>query len=127
MAVAVAEPSTSIDYVTGAVLANYRARLDPAAEITLAEVMDPPKDVGTLRAVRCDATRTVEVVLDRESPIHAMAEVAWRLQRDAQQVVVLVSLDRLGEAHGELRGTPCTLQGWWFEDDDVHFTGFETP
>lgn len=127
MAVAVAEPGTSIDHVTGSVLANYRARLEPAAEVTLAELMDAPKGVGTLRAVRCDSTATLEVVLDRESPVHAMAEVAWRLQRVGMHVVVLVSLDRLGEAHGELRGTPCTLQGWWFEEDDVHFTGFETP
>lgn len=127
MAVAVAEPGTSVDYVTGSVLANYRARHEPAAEITLAEVIDAPKGVGTIRAVRCDATHTLEVVLDRESPVHAMGEVAWRLQRKGMHVVVLVSLDRLGEAHGELRATPCMLQGWWFEDDDVHFTGFETP
>jgi hypothetical protein len=127
MAVAVAEPGTSVDYVTGAVVANYRSRHEPAAEVTLAELLDAPKDVGSLRAVRCDASRTVEVVLDGESPVHAMGEVAWRLERDGLRTVVLVELARLGEAHGDLRGTPCVLQGWWFEDDDVHFTGFETP
>ena len=127
MAVAVAEPGTSVDFVTGAVLANYRSRMEPAVEITLAEIIDAPKDVGALRGVRCDTTRTVEVVLDQDSPVHAMGAVAWRLERDAMRLVVLISLERLGEAHGELRGTPCALQGWWFDDDDVHFTGFETP
>ena len=127
MAVAVAEPGTSVDYVTGAVLANYRARHEPAVEVTLAEMIDAPKDVGALRAVRSDTTRTVEVVLDQDSPVHAMGEVAWRLELDGMRLVVLVGLDRLGEAHGELRGTPCRLQGWWFDDDDVQFTGFETP
>jgi hypothetical protein len=33
----------------------------------------------------------------------------------------------MGEAHTELRGTPCTLQGWWFDDDTVRFSGFERP
>lgn len=127
MAVAVAEPGTSVDYVTGAVVANYRARMEPAAEVTLAELLDAPKAVGALRAVHARTARVVEVVLDSESPVHALAEVAWRLEMDGTRTVVLVSLDRLGEAHGELRGTPCVLQGWWFEDDDVHFTGFETP
>ncbi len=127
MAVAVAEPRTSVDHVTGAVVTNYRARAESVAEITLAEIIDAPKDVGTLRAVHCPSLRTVEVVLDDESPVHALGEVAWRLEREATRLVALVGLDRLGEAHGELRGTPCLLQGWWFEDDDVHFTGFETP
>lgn len=127
MAVAVAEPGTSVDHVTGAVLANYRARHEPAAELTLAELFEVPRDVGALRAVRCEASRTVEVILDRETSVHSMAEVAWRLERDGFRTVVLVGLDRLGESHGELRGTPCVLQGWWFEDDDVHFSGFETP
>ena len=127
MAVAVAEPGTSVDYVTGAVASNYRARMESVAEVALAELIDAPTDIGTMRAVHCPAQRTVEVVLDHESPVHAIGEAAWRLEQEGVRTVVLVSLDRLGEAHGELRGTPCVLQGWWFENDDVHVTRFETP
>ncbi len=127
MAVAVAEPGTSVDYVTGAVMTNYRARVEPAVEITLAEIIDVPRSVGALRAVSASRSRDVEVVLDTESPVHAMGAVAWHLEAQGLQLNVLVGLDRLGAAHGELRGAPCTLQGWWFEDDDVHFTGYETP
>lgn len=127
MAVAVAESGTGVDFVTGAVMFSYRARVENASEITLAEIIDAPRSVGALRAVLAGAAHTVEVILDQETPVHEMGEVAWRLDRDGLHTNVLVSLDRLGEAHGELRGTPCSLQGWWFEDDDVHFTGYETP
>lgn len=127
MAVAVLEPGTSVDHVTGAVMANYRARLETASEVTIAELMDAPKDVGTLRAVKSVTEHLVEVVVDRETPLHALNEVAWRLEHDGLHCNVLVALDRLGEAHGELRGSPCTLQGWWLDDDDVQFTGFEKP
>lgn len=127
MAVAVAESGTGVDFVTGAVMFSYRARVESASEITLAEIIDAPRSVGALRAVLARNAHNVEVILDQETPIHEMGEVAWRLDGDGLHLNVLVSLDRLGEAHGELRGTPCSLQGWWFEDDDVHFTGYETP
>jgi hypothetical protein len=41
--------------------------------------------------------------------------------------VVLVSLDRIGQAHDGLRGTPCRLQGWWIFEGEVVFGAFETP
>lgn len=127
MAVAVAEPSTSVDFVTGAVVANYRARVEPAIEVSLAELIEAPKSVGAIRGVMSPTAHIVEVILDAGSPVDELGEVAWRLDREGLRLNVLVSLERLGEAHGELRGTPCTLQGWWFDDDDVHFAGFETP
>ena len=127
MAVAVAEPRTSVDHVTGAVVANYRARVEPAAEVTLAELIDAPKDVGALRAVMSSSTHHVEVIVDETSPLHHLGAAAWRLEADGFHLTVLVGLDRLGEAHGELRGSPCSLQGWWFEDENVHLTGFERP
>lgn len=127
MAVAVAEPNTSVDFVTGAVITNYRARVEPAVEVSLAELIEAPKSVGAIRGIMSPSSHIVEVVLDADSPVGALGEVAWRLARDGLHLNVLIGLDRLGEAHGELRGTPCTLQGWWFLDDDVHFAGFETP
>ncbi|MGI9585182.1 MAG: hypothetical protein ACR2N7_06280 [Acidimicrobiia bacterium] len=127
MAVAVQEATTSVDFVTEAVVLNHQARVEPSVEMTLAELVETPKELGAVRAVVASHAHTVEVVLDAESPIHALAEVAWGLDSENLHLNVLVSLDRLGEAHGELRGTPCTLQGWWFEDESVHFTGYERP
>lgn len=127
MAVAVQEPSTSVDYVTEAVVNTYRSKVEMSIELSLAELLDAPKSVGAVRAVMAPDQRMVEVVLDEDSPVHAMNEVAWSLASDGLHVNVLVGLNRLGEAHGDLRGAPCTLQGWWFEDDDVHFAGFERP
>lgn len=127
MAVAVQEPTTSVDFVTGAVVANHRARVEPPVELTLAELIDAPVEVGAIRGVMVPTTRSVEVVVDEESSLHLMNEVAWRLHAEGMSLNVLVGLARLGDAHQELRGTPCTLQGWWVDDDDVHFAGFETP
>ncbi len=127
MAVAVQEPTTSVDFVTGAIVANYRARAEDSIEVSLAELIVAPKNVGSVRAVVGTNQHLAEVVLDEESPVHSMAAVAWELDAHALRLNVLVGLERMGEAHIELRGTPCTLQGWWFADDDVHFTGFETP
>ena len=127
MAVAVQEPTTDVDFVTGAVVANHRARVEPSVELSLAEIIDTPVEVGATRAVMAPDARTVEVVLDVETPMFAMSEVAWQIQREGLSLNVLVGLDRLGEAHIELRGIPCTLQGWWIADDDVRFTGYEIP
>jgi hypothetical protein len=127
MAVAVQEPTTSVDFVTGAVVANHRARVEPPVELTLAELIDAPVEVGAIRGIMAPTDRSVEVVVDEESSLHLMNEVAWRLHAEGMSLNVLVELARLGEAHHELRGTPCTLQGWWIEGDRVHFAGFETP
>lgn len=127
MAVAVQEPTTSVDFVTGAVVANHRARVEPSVELSLAELIDSPVEMGSTRLVMAPEAGTVEVVLDSGTPLFSMAEVAWGLYGDGHRVNVLVSLDRLGDAHHELRGTPCTIQGWWIADDDVHFAGYEIP
>jgi len=127
MAVAVQEPTTSVDFVTGAVVANHRARVEPPVELTLAELIDAPVEVGAIRGVMAPAARSVEVVVDEDSSLHLMNEVAWRLHAEGMTLNVLVGLARLGDAHHELRGTPCTLQGWWIDDGDVHFAAFETP
>jgi hypothetical protein len=127
MAVAVQEPTTNVDFVMEAVVANHRSRVEPSVQLSLTELMDAPIEVGAIRAIMAPGARSVEVIVDADSPLHMMNEVAWRLQADGLHLNVLIGLDRLGEAHHELRGTPCTLQGWWFEDDDVHFAGFERP
>ena len=42
-------------------------------------------------------------------------------------VSVIVPSSRMGEAHRALRGTPITLQPWWFDGEDVRFGGPEVP
>jgi hypothetical protein len=127
MAVAVQEPITSVDLVTEAVLDNYRARIEDATEMTLAEVLGTPNAAGAVRAVVVPKLRIVEIVLDDESHPDTLANVAWTLDDRSWKLNVVLPLERLGEAHTALRGTPSTLQGWWYEDDAVRFAGFERP
>ena len=127
MAVAVQEPITSVDLVTEAVLGNYRSRIEDATEMTLAEVLGTPNAAGAVRAVVASKDRIVEVVLDDESHPEMLANVAWTLDDRSWKLNVIVSLDRLGDAHIALRGTPSTLQGWWYADDAVRFAGYERP
>ena len=127
MAVAVQEPITSVDLVTEAVLGNYRARIEDATEMTLAEVLGAPNPAGAARVVVVPKLRIVEIMLDDESHPDALANVAWTLDDRSWKLNVVLPLERLGEAHIALRGTPSTLQGWWYEDDAVHFAGFERP
>ncbi len=127
MAVAVQEPITSVDLVTEAVLGVYRSRLDEATEMTLAEVLGSQNESGAVRAVVSSKDRVVEVVLDDASHPDALSGVAWILDDRSWTLNVIVALERLGDAHTALRGTPSTLQGWWYEDDAVHFSGYERP
>ena len=127
MAVAVQESITSVDMVTEAVLDVYRAHVEDATEMALAEFIDAPQVVGSLRAIVAPRDRSVEVVLDGDSSPESLTEVTWVLEDRAWNLNVLVSLDRLGDAHTALRGTPSTLQGWWVADDTVHFAGYERP
>ena len=127
MAVAVQEPRTSVDFVSEAVLAAHRGHIDEATEMSLAEFLDSPIDAGAVRCVVASRSRMIEVVVDVETSIEMLSEVAWALDERSWMLNVIVSLDRLGEAHTALRGSPCTLQGWWFDDDTVRFAGFEKP
>jgi hypothetical protein len=127
MAVAVQEPITSVDLVTEAVLDVYRSRVESANEMALAEFVDAPRSVGSIRAVVAPKERLVEVVLDDDSEPDSLIDVAWTLAERAWRLNVIVGLDRLGHAHTELRGAPLTLQGWWFDTDSIRFAGFELP
>lgn len=127
MAVAVQDSATNVDLVTEAVLDVYRSRVEEANHMALAEFIDAPRAVGATRAVVSGQERLVEIVLDDESAPDSLIDVAWLLSDRSWAVNVLVGLDRLGEAHTALRGTPSTLQGWWVADDAVHFAGYERP
>jgi len=127
MAIAVEESRTSVDFVTEAVLAVHRAHVNDATEMSLAEFLDSPIAAGAVRAIVASKSRMVEIVLDEDTAIDLLAEVAWELDDRGWLLNVVISLNRLGEAHTALRGAPCTLQGWWFDDDAVRFAGFERP
>lgn len=128
MAVAVQESMiTDVDRVTAATLEAYSRRRDLAAEMPLAELLKVPSDLGALRAVVGAADHTVEIVLDADVAAGSLAPAAWSLAAKGFQPIVLVSLERLGEAHEGLRGTPVRLQGWWTNGDSVAFGAFETP
>ena len=127
MAVAVRESMiTDVDRVTEATLDVYNRRRELATEMPLAELLSVPSDLGALRAVVGANDRTVEIVLDAEVEAAAVAPSTWALAAKGFQPIVLVALDRIGEAHKGLRGTPCRLQSWWPSGDEVVFGGFET-
>ena len=117
---------TDVDRVTAATLDVYNRRRELATEMPLAELLSVPSDLGALRAVVGANDRTVEIVLDAEVEAAAVAPSTWALAAKGFQPIVLVALDRIGEAHGGLRGTPCRLQSWWPSGDEVVFGGFET-
>ena len=128
MAVAVRESTiTDVDRVMAAALDVYARRCDLATEMPLAELLSVPSDLGTVRAVVGGADRIVEIVLDSDVDAGALASATWALATKGFSTVVLVSLDRLGQAHEGLRGTPCRLQGWWTFEGEVVFGAFETP
>ena len=127
MAVAVRESViTDVDRVAEATLDLYARRCDLATEMPLAELLPVPSDLGALRAVVDGADRAVEIVLDADVDAAAVAPAAWALAAKGFSTTVLVPLDRLGEAHEGLRGTPCVLQGWWESEDRIAFGAFET-
>lgn len=127
MAVAVQEPTTSVDYVAEAVLDVYRSHVEEATHMSLAEFIDSPRSVGSIRAIVAQDSHTVEVVLDGDSETEMLSEVAWTVTGRGWHLNVLVNLSRLGSAHTALRGTPCTLQGWWFDEEMVRFSSHERP
>lgn len=127
MAVAVQDTLTEVDRVAAATVDVYTRRRDAAAEMPLAELLDVPKSVGSMRAVVAKRDRRVEIVLDADVDASSLASGLWALEANGWQPFVLVALDRIGAAHTELRGTPCRLQAWWVDEGEVVFGGFETP
>ena len=84
-------------------------------------------DESCWRAADAIAESGVYVVLDGDSETEMLSEVAWTVAARGWHLNVLVNLSRLGDAHTTLRGTPCTLQGWWFSDEMVRFSSHERP
>ena len=127
MAVAVHDTLTEVDRVSAATVEVYTRRRDLATEMPLAELLEVPKGVGSLRAVVAAADRTIEIIVDDGVDAASLAPGLWSLAAEGWQPVVLIAVDRIGEAHADLRGAPCRLQPWWMIEDQVVFGSFETP
>lgn len=61
---------------------------------------------------------------DRQS-LAALGPVAASVTADGWNVAVLVSSERMGDAHRELRGFPVQLQSWWDDGERICFGGPE--
>lgn len=126
MAVAIQEQITDVDRVAAAVLDVYAKRQELGTEMPLIEILDVPVGVGALRVVSCAREQVAEIVLDADVDAAGLAPAVWALRAKGWHVVILVALDRIGVAHGELRGTPCRLQPWWLADSEVVFGSSES-
>ena len=69
----------------------------------------------------------VEWYPDADQPLVDLAEPAHGIAASGWEVWVVVPSSRLGEAHRALHRRPVMLQGWWYEDESVHFGGPEVP
>jgi hypothetical protein len=99
---------------------SHQRRAHLVIETSLGALVDAPllDPVAVVVVVELDV---VEIVVD-EMPDWASLEKAIRqLAANFSRVVVLAPSAAMGDAHRELRGTPATLQQWWFEGDVVRF------
>ena len=129
MAMAVQTAVRSVDRVIEAVLAIYAGHQERAVTTYLGEVCDR-RLLAELADVPCAVAgtqRIVEIVIDGEPDCDMLTRAVWTLAARGWHVVTLVPLERLGEAHGALRGSPCLLQPWWLDGDTVRFGRTETP
>ncbi len=129
MAMAIQTVLHTVDRVVEGVMAAYAGRQDRAITTLLGEVCDRrlSAEVSEIPCTVAGAQRIVEIVVDAEPDCDLLAPAVWALAERGWQVVALVPLERLGEAHGALRGSPCLLQPWWLDADTVRFGRSETP
>ncbi len=127
MALTATVPLGMSERIADAVGDVYVGRRDPVRVVGLTDlVFGLGVPAGTLCLVS-DEAETIEIILSLgadpaslRAPIDVLFDEGWT-------VTVLVPCERIGEAHGGLRGTSCILQTWWIEHDDVQFGAFETP
>lgn len=105
------------DQVVAATVAGY-ARADRDVVID---------DLSPLPTVACPEEGRIEVVWNHGAEPAALARTVASLTATAWDVWVLVPSEKLGIAHGALRGCDVTLQPWWFEGGLVHFGRPEIP
>ncbi len=116
-------------HVTAGVVDAYTARRERVQQMSLGELVDGAllAPASNLATVVAGDMRVVEIIADDEFDLEQLASATWALSGRGWDVTVLVPCNRLGDAHMSLRAAPCSLQGWWFDEDGVWFGAHETP
>jgi hypothetical protein len=124
---AVQAPSSAVQEVAAAVAAAYTARGELIVETTLGRISHAAPDAASTPCVLAAGGGIIELVLDADAAPGAVAMSLWHLAEQGFDPIVLVPSEVSGRAHQELRGAPCRLQQWWWEDSEVRFGRFERP
>ncbi len=129
MAMAVQVSLIGTDRVVDRALAIYRAHLERAIEVPLADMVDREiaMDVARLSVVAAGDIRVAEIMVDETVLCAQVTAAIWSLAEQGWQANVVVPASRMGEAHASLRGVPCRLQAWWEDDSGISFGAYERP
>ncbi len=129
MAVAVQAEVSAVAEVVRASVAHYSLRHEAVVESWLAEMAGAPVTdaLGFLSCIVAIDRRIIEIVVPSAEDAAGLSSVVWSLAGSGWQVTILAPTFGIGGAHAALRGTPCRLQSWWFEDGEVVFGRFERP
>jgi len=115
---------------------TYEAAATVAASIHMhyeGEVVETPlgqfAGVGGLTgvAVLAPGQGLVEFFPSGHQSLLSLGPVAASAVASGWRVAVIVPTDRMGDAHGSLRGYPLDLQCWWADGDRICFGGPEVP
>ncbi len=129
MAIAVQASLIGTERVVDRALAIYRAHLERAIEVPLADMVDcaVSVDVARLAVVAAGESRGAEIMVDETVACDQLVTAVWSLAEQGWTTTVVVPAERMGEAHRALRGLPCRLQAWWEDGALISFGSFETP
>lgn len=129
MAMAVQASFIGTERVVDRALAIYRAHLERAMAVPLADMVDRDVtvDVARLSVVAAGESRVAEIMVDETVVCDQLVGAIWSLAEQGWTTTVVVPAERMGEAHSALRGLPCRLQAWWEDGALVCFGAFETP
>ncbi|MDF1594656.1 MAG: hypothetical protein P1T08_00975 [Acidimicrobiia bacterium] len=129
MALTLTRELTGIDAVAEACLDVYRSTGEVADLMTwnrlfLGESIHQTPGTPTV-IVR--STRTIECVLPHRADPADYLPGFLRMVGEEWTVRLLVHSSEIGTAHRRLRGTPITIQPWWYDGGFVHFGRPEIP
>lgn len=110
--------------VTAACLERYRS-LDVPTELLPWQRLDLDEQVETVVSVIRTDSRLDWVLGDADA--RPFVGAFRRLAGRGYANYALVPMELLGEAHRALRGAPVLLQGFWEDEDGVHFWRPEIP
>lgn len=120
---------TEVEQVSAAAARSFATRGQLVVEMPFDRFLEARGNPGLLgvHAVVVSELRRLELVIHEEAEPARLAASVRGLADSGWDVCVLVPGAMMGDAHSGLRGAPCTLQQWWFEDDVVCFGRVELP